>query len=184
MILFFDTETTGLVNPRLVQLGMILTTDECEVIQETCLLVKPACKIEDGAIKAHGRTNEYCQEHGQDLSLAMTLFDTVSGEVELVVGHNIKYDTQVMLNEQAKYVPFGIQTFCTMEATTDILKLPQKNGNYARRSSYKWPKLEETYEFFFHKKLEGAHNALNDCRATLEIYKALHAEQLGILKTA
>ena len=171
MILFFDTETTGLIEPRLVQLGMILTTDDLEVVSECCITVVPAKPIEEGATKAHGKTNAYCLLHGIKLAPALGLFEAHNEKVELIVGHNLKYDLGVMNNEGAFTKP--AKFFCTMEATTPICKLPHKNGNWNKRSGYKWPKLEEAYEYFFGKKITGAHNALVDCRATLEIYKNL-----------
>lgn len=165
MILFFDTETTGLVDPRLVQLGMILTDDKLEIVSECCLLVKPAKKIEEGAIKAHGITNEYANEFGLRLEEVNNLFCQFRRNASLLVAHNIKYDKQVMFNEvgpcEAK------EEFCTMQACTPILKLPNKWKN-----GYKWPKLEEACAYF-EIPLNGAHNALVDCRATMEIYKRL-----------
>lgn len=50
MKLFFDTETTGLINwkipfdeqpERMVQLGMILTDDNLNTIHEVGLIIKP-----------------------------------------------------------------------------------------------------------------------------------------------
>lgn len=176
MILFFDTETTGLVEPRLVQLGLLYVTDELEVVSELCILVRPPKTIEEGAIKSHGKTNEYCEKNGVALSHAIGLFYTFEQFCHTLVGHNIKYDMQVLRNEGIKFT--DKKKICTMELTTPILQFPHKNGNFMRRPGYKWPKLEEAYEFFMNKKIEGAHNALVDCKATLEIYKCLQELKL------
>jgi DNA polymerase III subunit epsilon len=173
MILFFDTETTGLIKPYIVQLGCILTDDNCEVISECCILVAQTKQIEEGATKAHGKTNEQCLKGGIDERVTIELFQCLFDKCDTLVAHNLKYDKGVISNHIPLFLEHTKTEFCTMEATTDILKLPQKNGNYMRRSGYKWPKLEEAYEYFFHKKLEGAHNALTDCRATLEVYRKL-----------
>ena len=55
-----------------------------------------------------------------------------------------------------------------MLESTPILGLKQKNSNRP-----KWPNLAEAYKFFTGKEMIGAHNALNDCLATREIYMAL-----------
>jgi hypothetical protein len=58
-------------------------------------------------------------------------------------------------------------TFCTMEKSTNLVKLPGKYGKY------KWPKLVELYKFLFNEELTGAHDALVDILATRRCYYEL-----------
>ena len=54
----------------------------------------------------------------------------------------------------------------TMKETVKICKL---EGNY---KSYKWPKLEELYEFCFEEKPDiMLHDALNDCNYHTKMFK-------------
>ena len=58
-----------------------------------------------------------------------------------------------------------------MRETTSYCDLPERYGP-------KWPKLEELYYKCFNRKLENAHNAMDDVRATYGCY--LHLEQIGV----
>ena len=61
--------------------------------------------------------------------------------------------------------------FCTMSASSAIMKLPPTEKMIsAGFNKPKPPKLSDAYEHFFGKNLEGAHNALVDVRACKEVY--------------
>jgi len=178
MILFFDTETTGFIDfkaplsaphqPHLVQLGMILCGNSSRVIKEYSAIVRP-----DGWIippdMVHGISQEQALRDGLHLTTVLDDFVEWIENVDTLVAHNLVFDKAVL---QANFLHVGryfntyTSTFCTMLNTTNICKLPKKKG-----SGFKWPKLEEAYAHFFpSKKMEKAHDALSDCRATMEIY--------------
>ena len=57
---------------------------------------------------------------------------------------------------------------CTKDETTGVLQLPGKFGNY------KWPSLAEAYAHYTGgKEIEGAHDAMVDAEACLEVFKHL-----------
>lgn len=58
----------------------------------------------------------------------------------------------------------------------DIVQLPHKNGGVG----YKYPRLEESYMFFFGKKFDGAHDAGCDVQACAEVF--FHCLKEGIIK--
>jgi hypothetical protein len=64
----------------------------------------------------------------------------------------------------------GMNKFCTMIKSTSICKLPAAKGR-----GYKWPKLEELYQFLFNKKFDGAHDAAADVKAAAECFFAMVA---------
>ncbi|MFO0687376.1 MAG: hypothetical protein U0900_01565 [Myxococcota bacterium] len=60
----------------------------------------------------------------------------------------------------------GRQLVCTKEASTGRAEAPGKYG-------YKWPTLAEAYRHFTGLELEGAHDALVDTEACLQVFRAL-----------
>ena len=172
-ILFFDTETDGLVKfdkpwnhpeqPNLVQLGFVMTNHRGEEVNSACLIVEPnGWTIPPHVSKIHGITNETASESGLSKDCVSELFLQAAFKADLLVAFNFKFDSVVMA--KATNTPLDSEkSFCPMLALTDVCKLPGKRG-------YKWPKLSEAYRFFFGRDFEGAHNALSDSRATKEIF--------------
>lgn len=189
MKLFFDTETTGLVNwsipfdeqeARMVQLGMILTDDNLNTIHEVGLIIKPeGYEIPTGVAAIHGITNEMAMKYGIYSHLALRLFDTLRKQANEFIGHNLKFDKAIVASEMRKlqndetvlkisdtYIWQEKSEYCTMLESTSICKFKGARG-------YKWPKLSEAYMYFFNEELIDAHDALTDVRATVRIYKEL-----------
>ena len=88
----------------------------------------------------------------------------VLNSADIVVGHNVSYDEQILgyeldrLGRSGDYTP--IQSICTMRTSTDYCKLP------GRGFAWKSPKLSELHRFLFDEYFDGAHNALVDVEAT------------------
>lgn len=199
--LIFDTETTSRVDrskpvshpvqPDLVQLGMILVdTDTWKTKSEMCVLVqlRENVSIEPGAQAVHNISAEECQDYGVDPSTAALLFSNLYHQADVLVAHNLDFDASVMetalyrsnnldnnsVEEESRQLFYndvdGRQCICTMKSSTNVLKL-------RGRKSYKWPKLEEAYEYVTGgEKLEGGHNALVDCSACLAVFQYLVKE--------
>lgn len=60
---------------------------------------------------------------------------------------------------------------CPMKLSTDICQIPSPRG-----SGYKWPKVQEAYDFFFGKtdyieKHRGADDAYHEAEIVYELYK-------------
>lgn len=181
MILFYDTETTGLTNfrqgpehpsqPHIVQLAAILINDgeEAETLN---VIVRPdGYEIPEEASNVHGITQDRAFSDGIPLWKAVWQFDRMLMQASRRVAHNRAFDDLVLRSAYHRLRmpnPLNeVDSFCTMEATTPICKLPGRYG------SYKWPKLEEAYRHFFSKDMEGAHDALVDVRACAEVYFAM-----------
>ena len=182
MRLFIDSETTEVFNfkrppsdpcqPHIVQLGAILHDEERRVVAEMNLLVKPeGWTIPEEATKIHGISTERCLKYGFKIATVMKLLSHLLTRADELVGHSLDFDKNMC---RAEYQRLGYledeaamlakPSYCTMKASTDILKLPGPFGGH------KWPKLQETYKHFFSKEFEGAHDAQADIRATAEIY--------------
>ena len=68
-----------------------------------------------------------------------------------------------------------VKTFCVMRPCTPLCKLPPTDAMMAAgRRTFKTPKLAEAVEILLGEKLEGAHNALHDVRATVRLFYLLH----------
>lgn len=182
-ILVLDTETTGFPKrdapiedqPWLVQFAAVLADEEGRELGVLSKMIKPdGYEIPEKATNIHGITTEMAREVGFSLLNVMEDVERMVANAEVIIGHNIGFDMKMLnlafehLGLTAPWAP-NFPTFCTMKSTTNVLKLPQKNGGY------KWPTLGEAYQHFTGKPLEGAHDAMADVRATMDIYKALMA---------
>jgi len=185
--LIFDTETTGMVQfrkppedktqPDLIQLGMLLVdTDDWKPRARNSLLIQLAdsVRIEPGAFDAHGISEEECARYGVSPVVACALFNQACMQADIIVAHNLAFDTSIMKtalfrlgNKPHRFD--GRQQVCTKEASTDVLKLPGKYG-------YKWPTLAEAYKHYSGGEIEGAHDALVDSEACLEVFRGLVTE--------
>ena len=189
--LLFDTETTGkpkdykqpITNtdnwPRLVQLSWIIVNDEQEVLKEKDVIIYPVgFVISEEVSKIHGIIHNDACEKGVDLRATVDEFLEDAYGCDCIIGHNIEFDMNVVGSELVRleipYFDFDmISKVCTMKKSTNYCKI---KGPYG----YKWPKLGEVYYLLFNEKLENAHNALYDIRATMRCFFKL--KELGVIK--
>lgn len=191
MLLFFDTESTGLPNnykapasdinnwPRLVQLGYIIT-DNGKIIHQNEDIVEPdGFEIPVEASSIHGITTELAKLNGIDIVEVLEEFQFWVEQCDTVIGHNVSFDTNVIGAEYfrlyGKSPLEGKKSVCTMLSGIEFCQLP---GKYPGKLKY--PKLQELYSALFLKPMEQTHTALDDISHTVECYQAM-AER-GIIK--
>lgn len=196
MILFFDTETTGMVNfripedhpdqPRLVQVAALLVDVEGRTVGQIDAIVEPVgFAIPRAATAIHGITTEHACASGVDIRSALSLFGQFCQRATLVVAHNVAFDVAVM---RAEYRRAGLadrvgslRRYCTMRAAMKLVKYKDARG---RR---KWPTLSETYRHFYGVDLAGAHDAMSDVIACRRCFEGIEGgrrrdeRQLGLL---
>lgn len=139
MILYFDTETTGLKPGHVIQLAYILDYGDQTVCKNFYFYTD---YIEPSAVFIHGITIEKLEILSKGLK-----FDDYIDEIEddfsradLVVAHNFNFDFGFMSQEFKN----NLRTFRykesldTMKYFTPVMKLPRPNGK-----GVKYPKLEE-----------------------------------------
>lgn len=186
--LIFDTETTGMVNwkeppehpgqPDLVQLAILLVEREDWSIKTRAsfqVQLGEGVRIDPEAEATHGISAADCEQYGVAPVVAVSLFNQLCMQADVIVAHNISFDQSIMLTALHRLGDKpnrmeGKSLVCTKEATTDVLKLPGKYGNY------KWPTLAEAYRHYTGREIEGAHDALADALACLEVYRAIVSE--------
>jgi DNA polymerase-3 subunit epsilon len=183
MILFFDTETSGLpdfnlrardpAQPHIVQLAAILTDDAGDVLESHNVICKPdGWEITKELSDIHGITNDKAKAIGIDQKVVGGLLLEMVKKANLIVAHNVTFDKfiariamrrfDLITDEQDAWWK-ALPTFCTMREMTSVCQIPSARG-------FKWPKLEEAFTHAFGQPLDNAHDALADVNACMGIY--------------
>ncbi len=187
MILFLDTETSGLVHrdlphdhpaqPDLVQLGLVLCDDEGAERASLELIVRPeGYLIPRSAADVHGITTADALRCGFKLQTAVSLFYGFRAQADRIVGHNLDFDERVLATATFRAGrPAGslpVERACTAEICEPVLRLPPTARMKATGfgNKFKKPSLAECYRGFFGEELVGAHGALVDARACARVY--------------
>ena len=180
MILFFDTETTGLPLswkapvtdvdnwPRLVQIAWIVYNENGKKISNEDFIIKPVkYKIPHEATKVQGITTKIALKQGSDLSEVLNSLNRIIDKANILVAHNMNFDLKIigaeMVRKNIQTKLFNKRTICTMKDSTNYCKIP---GNYG----YKWPKLSELHIKLFGEDFQEAHNASVDIHATAKCF--------------
>jgi DNA polymerase-3 subunit alpha len=179
MKLIFDVESSGKCDlrmaddwkgqARLVQLALLLTTDEGEEVSHAKILVEPVgFEIPFDAQCVHGISTEFARMAGVPVKCALSAFYYMAKRADLVIAFNYDFDRCVMSGEflRADLVFPKLSSLCEMKAMTPVCKIPSPY----REGEFKWPKLSEAYQFAFGKPFEKAHDALAEVRATAAVH--------------
>ncbi len=189
MILFFDTETTGLPRshkapasdlgnwPRVVQIAWLLTDASGTEVASAEHIVKPdGFVIPADSARIHGITTERALREGVALTGVLEEVATAMRRSSLMVAHNMPFDEKVL---GAEFLRAGypnlvepMTRICTMQASTEFCRLPGAYG-------YKWPTLQQLHSRLFEAPFEGAHRALVDVRACARCFFELR--RLGVI---
>lgn len=185
MILFFDTETTGLPNkgqlsgqPYIVQLALSLYDDNRRPVFETSTLIRLPEGMDVPAIpkEVHGIDELMCANYGVAPATALALFNFAMERCHTSVAHNYQFDrklVQFLADRLGSQVLFT-NPFCTMICATPVVNLPPTEKML--RAGYNKPKaptLAECWRYFFQEELSGAHDALVDTRGCARVYYEL-----------
>jgi DNA polymerase III subunit epsilon len=189
MLLFFDTETTGLPRnskapvtdlanwPRVVQVAWLVADADGHEVRSVERLIKPqGFVIPADATRVHGITTEMALQNGVELAAALGEIAVDLAAATVLVAHNLQFDEKIL---GAEFLRLGQRNplpakprLCTMQASTDLCQLPGRYG-------YKWPSLDELHRKLFKESLAGAHQALADVRACARCYFELR--RLGVM---
>ncbi len=166
--LIFDTETTGFPpKARLVSIAWQIWDDD-KFIEKDYYIVKPeGFYIPLQAAQVHGITTEMALELGEDLNKVLTIFAKKLQEVDAVVAHNYRFDSQIVQGEFER-MNFenhleNKQVYDTMLLSTNYVKIRNSRG-------YKWPNLSELHKKLFNKDFDDAHSADADVDATAKCF--------------
>jgi DNA polymerase III subunit epsilon len=175
MLLFFDTETTGIPGnykapasdlknwPRLVQLAWLAADAAGNEIASAEHIVKPeGFTIAPAAAKIHGITQQMALQAGVAIKAVLEPLIAAVAQASVLIAHNVQYDEKIIGAEllRAGY-PNHVEAkprLCTMQSATSYCRIAGPYG-------YKWPTLQELHQKLFHEAFSGGHRALADTRA-------------------
>lgn len=207
-VLVFDTETTGLPKskimspdtlnlwPHTVQFSYVVydsISNDIIVSSDSIVKLKDEITIPEDSIKIHGITNEISQKNGINIKLILNEFFRHLRNVDLLVGHNISfdinmikvellrfiYDTKSNISEnevkECKYNLHFLTNYknicCTLQESIDLcnIKAIDKFG----KEYIKFPKLLELHQKLFESTPNNLHNSFNDILVTLRCFMKL-----------
>lgn len=185
IVLVLDTETTGLLPkkpdeeyPHIVQISMRTYDTRTRVKNSTNIIVNPTIDIPEASTKIHGITNERAQNEGISPADALTLLALEVDNADVLVCHNLEYDTQVVAKELERHGFVNVlrkpkmEKYCTMKsskALCNIIAHSKRTG----KSYIKYPTLSELYQKLFGADVDGLHDAHMDTAVTLRCYLQL-----------
>lgn len=174
-----DTETGGLGQfKRACQVGLLeFDPVTFDVLWEFQSLVDPQIEMDPKAVEIHGITDEMvASEPTFDEMIEHRLDGGLTGSITMVC-HNVAFDLELL-------APLGAidNTLCTLEEARHWI--PKGGRITPGPANHKLATLAEYFGFVN----ENAHDALSDCRATLQLLKHLvkisgkTVEQLAAVK--
>jgi len=174
----FDTETTGLVKPglvdldkqpKIIELGLVIVeklphSGEWRIAEERNWLINPGEPITAEITKITGIKDE-------DVAGAPSFadlwpeFGPIFGECDIVVAHNLPFD-KAMIDNDVKRTPEG--PACPWPAI-QICTVQEFTHAFGHR-----PKLTDLYLRYMSKPLEQTHRASDDAKALAEVLLAIN----------
>jgi DNA polymerase III epsilon subunit-like protein len=159
----WDTETTGFPvrggtldqQPHIVQfaaiIGELAQDGSYTEIERYNILIRPKISIPFGASQVHGIYDRDVADKDYIEGSINLILKVLNGS-DIVAGHNVSYDEEVLnyelerMKRPGEYTPSN--SLCTMKGSTEYCKLQ------GRGFSYKPPKLAELHKFLFDEWFE------------------------------
>jgi len=160
---------------RIIQFGWIYLEDfdyEYEITPEniSIQIVKPeGFIIPEETIKIHKITNEIANEKGKNIKKILKKFIDIFNNVEYIIGYNIYFDINILLNELYKLkMENSIKKIKNLIKDKKILCIGELACQY---KGYKtgMPKQTKIYAELIGKDLENAHDAKYNICGTIEL---------------
>ncbi len=176
--LFIDTEASGLPGnwnlpysaddnwPHIVQVAWLIYDEHQNLVKEQNFYIHTAgVVINPSAVDTHGITSDFLSSNGEpQIKVMETLANDLVEYNPLVIGHFLQLDYYLLgaaFYRTGVFNPLNkIPVFCTMAATTHLLRSP----------STRQLRLGDLYYMLFKEDLQHQHNALHDARATAESF--------------
>ena len=205
-VLVFDTETTGLpetkiINPDTLKLWphivefsyIIYDTDENDIVEsfDTIVKINEDIIISKESITLHGITNKISAKDGSDIDVVLNNFFHQLQNVDLLVGHNITFDINmvtiellrlinddnIVKEEKIRYkqnlhfLTNFKYIYCTLKESIILCNI--KSVNKFGKEYIKFPRLNELHEKLFEITPNKLHNSFNDILVTLRCFMKL-----------
>ena len=159
-IVFFDIEATGLnvMKDKIVQIALIKYSPGSDTPEELELMINPGIPISPEAEKVHGISAEMLKDKPSFIEVSKKLYEFI-GDADLAGYNSDRYDIPMLMEEFAR---------AGME-----LNIDERNNVDVQKIFYMMePRtLKAAVRLYCGKELVGAHDALADVRATVEVLK-------------
>lgn len=188
-VLIFDTETTGLFDfrkradedgqPRMAQIAVRLIRHKQPAEPHLLLSALNHCIKPDGwempaelvEQLGHGLTTEYLTENGVPVRSALEVYTEMHDKADLIAGFSADYDLKILRGEFRRA---GMDDLYGQKPVFDIMRACAPICNVKNvKGGRKNPKLHEAVSIMLGRTLSGAHNAIVDCDATLDLFLEL-----------
>lgn len=163
-MIFADTETTDLVDPKVCSIAMIKVDDSGNVIDTLFELINPEKDVSPEASKVNGFTLESLKQYKTFSELADKIIDFVGKEV--VVFHNADFDMSV-LNKEFEDCKKSVhwRIIDTLRLSCDVLNSQHKHIKHNLNALTEYYKLSNLRV--------DRHDALIDTKMLKEVYYCL-----------
>ena len=159
-ICFFDLETTGvnITTDRIVEIAILKVHPNGKEESKTWL-INPEMVIPKEVIAIHGITNEDVADKPTFKEVAKDVYNMIK-DSDLGGFNSNRFDIPLLAEELLRAeVDFDMKNRVAVDVQTIFHKMEQRT-------------LSAAYKFYCNEKLEGAHGAEADTRATFEVLKA------------
>ena len=143
------------------------------------MILKPdGYSIPESSARIHGIANAQAIKVGEDRKHVIGFLDQVLSNSNIVIGHNVSFDLNVVKAEiirvkgieNALFTTKNHNVVDTMKMGMNICKTP--NLSFHTRLN-KYPKLDELYYKLFNKHFNNQHDAMADVQAAYDCYYEL-----------
>jgi DNA polymerase-3 subunit epsilon len=167
-VLFFDLETTGVdtQKDRIVQISGILVDGTNK--EEFDIYINPQMKIPKEASDVHGITDERVADEPILESVAENIYELFNDKQTILAGYNIlNFDIPLLISELSRCgYKLSVQGREVLEVSNLVKRLIPRTLGHVFKSFYGMS-IKDVYG--------GAHNAINDVKATEDIFFTLAA---------
>lgn len=159
-LVFFDLETTGLdiQNDRIVQFAFIKIHSDWHE-EEWEELVNPGIPIPKESSEIHGITDKKVKDRPQFEAFASRIHDFLNG-CDLAGYNAVRFDVPFLQDEMTR---------CGMPLDLEKMRFVDPQVIFHKKEPRD---LAGAYQFYCKARLEQAHDALADIRATLDVFQA------------
>lgn len=168
-IIFFDVESTGLnvIRDRILQIALIKYSPNKNEPEELTHLINPGVPISEESFSVHGISAQDVANKPTFAQVADEIYQFI-GDGDLGGYNSARFDIPILMEEFARV---GME-----------LSMEGRNNIDVQRIFYKMePRtLRAALRFYCNKELEGAHDALADVRATVEVLKGQLSTYEGV----
>lgn len=159
-LVFFDIESTGLnvVRDRIVQIALIKYSSKGKPPEELSMLINPGIPIGLEAMAIHGIGPKDVANKPTFQQVAQDLYDFI-GHADLAGYNSNRFDIPMLMEEFARV---GLELDMSRRRLLDMQRIFYKMEPRTLRAAL---------QFYTGKRLEDAHDALADVRATVDVFK-------------